>query len=60
MKQSPNITRKVVFFNWNFRASDLEASKNKSHQIRILEFQAKEHSRTSAVQVQQLQARFQP
>ena len=60
MKQSPNITRKVVFFNWNFRASDLEASKNKPHQICILELQAKEHSRMSTVQVQQLQARFQP
>ena len=38
-----------MFFNWKFRAPDLEASKNKLHQIRILEFQAKEHSRTSAV-----------
>ena len=48
-----------MFFNWKFRAPDLEASKNKLHQIRILEFQANEHSRMSAVQVQQLQARFQ-
>ena len=52
------MTRKVMFFSWKFRASDLEASKNKPHQIRVLEFQAKEHSRTSAVQVQQIQARF--
>ena len=50
----------MVFFSWKFRASDLEASKNKPHQIRVLEFQAKEHSRRSAVHVQQLQARFQP
>ena len=56
MKQSPNITRKVVFFSWKFRVPDLEASENKPHQICILELQAKEHSRTSAVQVQQLQA----
>ena len=49
---------KVVFFSWKFRASDLEASKNKPHQICVLEFQAKEHSRTSAVQVQQFQALF--
>ena len=34
----------MVFFSWKFRASDLEASKNKPHQIRVLEFQAKEHS----------------
>ena len=60
IKQSPNITRKVVFFSWKFRASDLEASKIKPHQIRVLEFQAKEHSRMSAVQVQQLQAQFRP
>ena len=33
----------MVFFNWNFRASDLEASKNKPHQIYVLELQAKEH-----------------
>ena len=45
-----------MFFSWNFRAPDLEASENKPHQV--LEFQAKEHSRMSAVQVQQLQARF--
>ena len=49
-----------MFFSWKFRASDLEASKNKPHQIRVLEFQAKEHSKTSGVQVQQLQARFRP
>ena len=30
------------------------------HQICILELQAKEHSRTSVVQVQQLQAQFRP
>ena len=60
IKQSPNITRKVVFFSWNFHASDLEASKNKLHQICILELQAKEHSRTSTMQVPQLQARFRP
>ena len=47
-----------MFFSKKFRAPDLEASKNKPHQIRVLEFQAKEHSRTSTVQVQQLQARF--
>ena len=51
IKQSPNIARKVVFFSWKFRALDLEASKNKLHQIRVLEFQAKEHSKTLAVQV---------
>ena len=51
---------KVVFFSWNFRASDLEASKNKPHQICVLELQAKEHSKTSTVQVQQLQAQFRP
>ena len=39
-----------MFFSWKLRASDLKASKNKPHQIRVLEFQAKEHSRTSAVQ----------
>ena len=33
MKQSPNITRKVVFFRWKFCAPDLEASENKPHQI---------------------------
>ena len=59
-KKSPNITRKVVFFRWNFCASDLEASKNKPHQICVLELQAKGHFRTSTVQVQQLQARFRP
>ena len=48
-KQSPNITRKVVFYSWKFRAPDLEVSKNKLQQV--LEFQAKEHSRTSVVQV---------
>ena len=47
-----------MFFSWKFCASNLEASKNKPHQIRVLEFQAKEYSRTSAVQVQQLQADF--
>ena len=47
-----------MFFSWNFRAPDLEASENKPHKIRVLEFQAKEHSRMLAVQVQQLQARF--
>ena len=40
---------KVVFSSWNFRAQDLEASESNPHQV--LEFQAKEHSRTSAVQV---------
>ena len=45
-----------MFFSWNFRAPDLEVSKNKLQQV--LEFQAKEHSRMLAVQVQQLQARF--
>ena len=49
-----------MFFSWNFRAPDLETSENKLHQIRVLELQAKEHSRTSAVQVQQLQAPFRP
>ena len=60
IKQSPNITRKVVFSGWNFRAPDLETSKNKPNQIHVLELQSKECSRTSTVQVQQLQARFQP
>ena len=50
-KKSPNITRKVVFFSWIFHAPDLKASENKLHQV--LEFQAKEDSRMSAVQVQQ-------
>ena len=50
------MTRKVVFFSWKFHAPDLEASENKPHQICVLELQAKEHSRTSAVQVQQIQA----
>ena len=45
-----------MFFCWNFHASDLEASKNKPHQIRVLEFQAKEHSKMSTMQVRQLQA----
>ena len=54
------MTWKVVFFNWEFRAPDRKASENKPHQICVLELQAKEHSRTSAVQVQQLQARFRP
>ena len=48
----------MVFSSWNFLAPDLEASENKPYQICVLELQAKEHSRTSAVQVQQLQARF--
>ena len=60
MKQNPNITRKVVFSSWNFLAPNLETSENKPHQICILELQAKECSRTSTVQVQQLQARFRP
>ena len=38
---------KVVFFNWNFRIPDLKAFENKPQQV--LEFQAKEHSRTLAV-----------
>ena len=50
----------MVFFNWNFRAPDLEASENKPHQIRVLELQVKECSRMSTVPVQQLQAQFQP
>ena len=50
-KKNPNITRKVVFLSWIFHAPDLKASKNKLHQV--LEFQAKEDSRMSAVQVQQ-------
>ena len=45
-----------MFFSRNFRASDLEPSKNKPHQICVLELQAKEHSKTSTVQVQQFQA----
>ena len=36
----------------------MEASTNKPHQIHVLEFKAKEHSRTSAVQVQQFKADF--
>ena len=48
----------MVFFNLNFCAPDLETFENKLHQV--LEFHAKEHSRTSAVQVQQIQAQFQP
>ena len=60
MKQSPNITRKVVFSSLNFHAPDLETSEDKPHQIHILELQAKECSRTSIVQVQQLQAQFRP
>jgi len=41
----------VVYFSWKIHASDLEASKNKPHQIHVLEFQAEEHSRTLVVQV---------
>ena len=47
-----------MFSNWNFHATDLETFENKSHQIFVLELQAKEHSKTLAVQVQQLQAQF--
>ena len=49
-----------MFLSWKFRAPDLEASENKPHQIYVLELQTNEHSRTLAVQVQQLQARFRP
>ena len=40
-----------MFSSWNFCAPDLETSENKPHQIRVLELQAKECSRTSTVQV---------
>ena len=49
-----------MFFSWNSRAPDLETFENKPHQIHVLELQAKECSRMSTVQVQQLQARFRP
>ena len=47
-----------MFFSWNFCAPNLEAFENKPHWV--LEFQAKEHSKMLAVQMQQLQARFRP
>ena len=48
----------MVFFRWKFYAPNLEVSENKPHQICVLELQAKEHSKTSTVLMQQLQAQF--